>query len=30
MQGLYKLALVGTKEQLTDFIKKVNDSDPGT
>lgn len=28
MQGLYKLALVGTKEQLTDFIKKVNDNDP--
>ena len=28
MQGLFKLALAGTKEQLTDFIKKVNDSDP--
>lgn len=28
MQGLYKLALVGTKEQLTDFLKKVNDGDP--
>lgn len=28
MQGLYKLALVGTKEQLTDFLKKVNDNDP--
>ena len=27
MQGLYKLALVGTKEQLTDFFKKVNDND---
>ena len=23
MQGLYKLALVGTKQQLTDFLKKV-------
>lgn len=28
MQGLYKLALVGTKQQLTDFLKKVNDNDP--
>ena len=28
MQGLYKLALVGTREQLTDFLKKVNDNDP--
>ena len=28
MQGLYKLALVGTKEQLSDFLKKVNDTDP--
>lgn len=28
MQGLYKLVLVGTKEQLSDFLKKVNDTDP--
>ena len=28
MQGLYKLALVGTKEQFSDFLKKVNDTDP--
>lgn len=27
MQGLYKLALVGTQEQLTNFLKKVNDGD---
>ncbi len=28
MQGLYKMAIVGTKEQLTDFLKKVNNNDP--
>ena len=28
MQGLYKLALIGTKELLVNFLKKVNDNNP--
>ena len=30
MQGLYKLAITGDKNELIDFLKKVNDNDPNS